>query len=221
MKTQLFKCLVGSRAHGLNDEDSDYDYRGVFIVPTSEILSLGSNAKTTSWIEGEVDDTQWELGHFLHLATKCNPTILEAFTAPIENKEHVEHDGILVRGLFDYVWNSKGVLDAFCGYAHNQQKKFLDDKDQRQWKYAGAYIRVLWQGYMLLNTGKMIVDLRGSEIHGTLLEIRKGGVNKGDVINIAEYWKKMIQKAYEANPSKKTNLEAVNHMLLTLRRNYW
>jgi predicted nucleotidyltransferase len=31
---QILKVLVGSRAHDLYTEDSDYDYRGVFIYPT-------------------------------------------------------------------------------------------------------------------------------------------------------------------------------------------
>jgi predicted nucleotidyltransferase len=35
---------------------SDMDIRGVFVVPTSEILSLGYKEKSTSWIEGEKED---------------------------------------------------------------------------------------------------------------------------------------------------------------------
>ena len=89
---QILKALVGSRAHGLAGPDSDADYRGVFVTPTSDLLRIGQRQSDTRWVEGEkaadigtakVDDTAWELGHFLSLATHCNPTILEVFAAPV------------------------------------------------------------------------------------------------------------------------------------------
>lgn len=82
-KYEILKVLVGSHAHGLATPESDYDYRGVYVIPTKDILSLGFNYKGSHWIEGETEDnTSYEIGHFLHLATKCNPTILEVFKAP-------------------------------------------------------------------------------------------------------------------------------------------
>lgn len=33
---QVLKVLVGSRAHGLHNQDSDFDYRGVYVAPTSD-----------------------------------------------------------------------------------------------------------------------------------------------------------------------------------------
>jgi predicted nucleotidyltransferase len=71
--TTLLKVLVGSRAHKLHTETSDYDYRGVFVVPTEDFLKIGiAKPQQTSWIEGDIDDTSWEIGKFLFLATKCN-----------------------------------------------------------------------------------------------------------------------------------------------------
>lgn len=37
----LLKGVVGSTAYGLNHENSDVDYMGVFAAPTSEVLGLG------------------------------------------------------------------------------------------------------------------------------------------------------------------------------------
>ncbi len=59
--TTILKVVVGSQAHGLATPESDFDYRGVFVVPTAEILSLNGTTKTTNWIEGKDDDTSWEL----------------------------------------------------------------------------------------------------------------------------------------------------------------
>ncbi|MBI2020193.1 nucleotidyltransferase domain-containing protein [Candidatus Daviesbacteria bacterium] len=40
MQTLILKVLVGSKAHGLANKDSDTDYRGVFVESTSEILAM-------------------------------------------------------------------------------------------------------------------------------------------------------------------------------------
>ena len=109
-KEIILKVLVGSRAYGLADENSDYDYRAVYVLPTSKILSLEYRYKGNDWIEGDEDNTAYEIGHFLKLAVNCNPSILEIFKAPVA---YAMEDGVKLRELFPYVWNPKGVFDAF------------------------------------------------------------------------------------------------------------
>ena len=221
MKT-ILRVLVGSRAHGLHDESSDYDYRGVFVEPTSEILKLGSRTRTTSWIEhgdtGLTDDTAWEVAHFLHLATKCNPSILEVFAAPVIEANHWGRE---LQELLPYVWNPKAVRDAFIGYGLNQRKKMLEDKDTRPAKYAYSYIRVLASGMSLLTTGAVLVDMRGHEVFETLQRFKTwDGVSKGEVIDVAERWQQRIGEA-AADCQHVPDLDYVNDYLLRLRQEYW
>src|SRR5258706_2511298 len=126
-RIEILKVVVGSVAHGLANEKSDTDYRGIFVIPTSDLLRIGPHIDQTNWIEGKVDDTSWELGKFLFLATKCNPTILETFLSPIvrlaNNYQKIGDD---IRALFPYIWNSDGVKNAFIGYGLNQRRKFFD-----------------------------------------------------------------------------------------------
>jgi predicted nucleotidyltransferase len=77
--TVLTEVLVGSRLHGLANEQSDYDYRGIYIYPLSEKLSPFKTLKNTSWIEGDQDNTSYELASFCKEATHGNATILEVF----------------------------------------------------------------------------------------------------------------------------------------------
>ncbi len=231
MDRHLFKCLVGSRAHGLNDPDSDYDYRGVFVVPTAEILRIGAKPKATHRTEGEADDASWEVGHFLRLAAKCNPTVLEAFCAPrahsMENAAGSVDQGARIwgdrlRGLFPKVWNARGVYDAFRGYSMDQRKKFLEGRDGRPRKFATAWVRTLWQGCVLLRTGQLPVSLeKFPAMRRRLLSIRRGELSEGELIAAAEYWESEITRSYEANPSKATDLEAVNGLLLEIRKEFW
>lgn len=214
----ILKVLVGSQAHGLATPESDFDYRGVFVVPTTEILSLGKTKQQTSWIEGKDDDTSWELGHFLHLATKCNPTILETFISPIVE---TTEDGDALRELFNDVWNSADVANAFIGYGLNQRKKFLDEKDGRPNKFAAAYIRSLYNGWELLSTGTFNVRIADTPIGETVRRFKMGEYEIGEVIDICVKLEKKVRAAYEANPDKKTDVEKINAFLLDMRQKHW
>lgn len=220
MNTNILKVLVGSRAHGLAKPESDFDYRGVFVTPTSDLLKLGGQKnRTTNWIEGEVDDTAWEIGHFLHLATKCNPTILEAFLAPVVGE--VSEEGQALRALFHRVWNSADVMNAFIGYGLNQRKKFLENKDGRACKYAAAYLRSLYNAHELLTTGTFTVEIALTPIGEKVRDYKEGRLEVGEVISTCFIWERSVREAYAMNPDKKTDLEAVNKFLLDIRLKHW
>lgn len=224
MNKIILKTIVGSQAHGLATKDSDYDYRGVFVVPTVELLKLGNTTRTTSWIEGDNDNTSWEIGHFLNMATHCNPTVIETFLAPLAETDINAKETIIgeqLRELFPHVWNSTGVKDAFIGYGINQRKKFFDKKDERAPKYAAAYLRVLYNAYELLSTGIFSVDLTETPIYKTVRKFKNGDYTPGEVINECFKWETEVLRAYKANPNKETNVEPINEFLLKVRREYW
>ena len=229
-KTIILKVIVGSQAHGLATPESDFDYRGVFVVPTREILSLGNTKMNTNWNEGKEDDTSWELGHFLNLATHCNPTILETFLAPMvknldKKTQEIEYwdtnYGIELRNLFPYVWNSIDVKNAFIGYGLNQRKKFLEDKDKRAPKYAAAYLRTLYNAYELLNTGTFTVKIADTEIGETVRRFKNGEYTIGEVIQICTDWKEKVDFAFDHNPEHKAEPKPVNDFLLKARKKFW
>lgn len=227
---EILKVLVGSQAHGLAGPDSDYDYRAVFVQPTSEILKLGGTVKNTNWIEGKEDNTSWEIGHFLNMAVHCNPTILEVFLAPVMASDYdpiqpAPHRlGTELRTLFPHVWSSKGVMDAFIGYGHNQQKKFLDNKDGRASKYAVAYLRTLIHGFQLLSTGtftERVVECDFPYLVAKLKDWKAGKWEIGEVMQTCSDMRKSVEYAYSQNPNKKTNLEPINEFLLKVRKENW
>ena len=222
-KKIILKVIVGSQAHGLANKDSDYDYRGVFAVPTSEILSLGANIKTTQWIEGNQDDTSWELGKFLFMATKCNPTVIETFLAPDDPRHKIYSLELReeLRGLFPHVWNSRGVKDAFIGYGLNQRKKFFKNQDDRAPKYAAAYLRVLYNAWELLSTGTFSIDLTDTPIFEDVKRFKAGDYEIGEVIQACFEWETKVLKAHKANPNKETNTEPINEFLLRVRKRLW
>lgn len=227
---QILKVIVGSRAHGLANADSDTDFRGVFITPTKELLKLGGTTQQTSWIEGKEDDTSWELGKFLLMATKCNPTILEVFMAP---RTSISDDGVWTTespdnswgdrliALFPHVWNSTDAFNAFRGYGKNQQKKFLDNKDVRPHKYAVAYLRTLYNAVQLLETGTFSLDTSDTPIYETLRRWKNKDYTVGEVMQVTHDWDKKVIDAYEKCEKKETNMEPINGFLLEMRQRFW
>ena len=216
---QILKVVVGSRAHGLANENSDYDYRGVYIQPTSELLKINPKIVDTNWVENEKEDsTAWEIGKFMFLATKCNPTILEVFCAPLIE---ATDEGVELRKQFSRVWNSKYVRDAFIGYGLNQRKKFLDNKDQRPHKYATAYLRSLIQAYELLAFGVLRVDFTDHEMFETLKNFKAGNYEVGEVIQHTWNWENKVREAYEHNQDKQTDFAQLNTFLLKIRKRTW
>lgn len=218
----ILKVLVGSRAHNLHTEDSDFDYRGVFIVPTTDILALGRNMKNTNWVEGKVDATSWELGHFLDMATHCNPNILDVFEGePIDD---AASEGRRLQELWPAVISRRRILDAYLGYSHNQFKKMMDQEavdTPRVWKFGVTYIRSLLNGIDILETGTFSLEV-DDEWHPSLQAIREGHVSRGVIVDMAVRLQKKIHEAYGRSIIPEApDLERVNAYLLEMRKKHW
>jgi uncharacterized protein len=216
-KTEILKVIVGSKAHGLADANSDTDYRSVYVLPTADILSLGYKYKGNDWTEGEVDNTAYELGHFLHLALQCNPSILEVMVAePVM----FNRAGIQLRDLFPYVWTPKRAYDAFTGYSLNQRKKLLDKKDNRANKWACAYVRTLHNLIDLLKTGTFSLKVEDRNRYVLLKQLRAGDFQVGRVIDIAEG---LMEEAAGLllTASNTQDVDKVNEFLISTRKEYW
>jgi len=151
MKT-ILSVVVGSRLHGLYTTKSDYDIRGIFIHPIKDIISPFKNPKNTSWIEGDVDNTAYELRDFCKLATVGNATILEILWSNMI-RENTPLGENLQKNRIKFL-DSQRIYDAHRGYAHNQYNKMnLFEPDERTPKFAVAYVRVLQQAKQLLEEG--------------------------------------------------------------------
>lgn len=226
MTEMLLKTICGSKAHGLDTPASDTDYHGVFVVPTAEILALGQRTLQTSWQEGTEDDVSWEIGHFLNLATHCNPTILETFRAPVTQ---ITPEGIELRCLFDFIWEPTRVRDAFVGYGLNQRKKFLDSHEDaaRLPKYAVAYLRTLYMAEHLLLTGNLVVDMTSTPVFDRLKTWKSWNptdVNFGEVISVTKAYERRVNDAYDWHMryvTQKPDLDKINAFLLKVRKEHW
>ena len=212
----ILKVLVGSHAHGLATQDSDRDYRSVYVLPTEDMFKLGFKQPGTQWTKGREDETSWEVYPFLMLAIQGHPLILETFLAPIEQADAWGHR---LRALFPDVWSSSKAFESFVNYANNQRQKFLEKKDGRPEKYATAYLRVLQNLCELLETGTFAIQIIDSALGKKLLSIKRGEYRTGEIIEEGE---KLLGKAnrLRAITSHQENPARINSFLIDLRRNF-
>lgn len=176
MQKQIAKVLVGSRLHGLHTDSSDFDYRGIHMHSLHDKLSPFKTLKNTTWIEGDEDNTSYELADFCKQAVHGNATILEVFfsdkvieTSPIHKE---------LRENWKKFMDSKRFVAASRGYAHNQWNKFYNFEDvggngqHRTAKFAVAFLRVMWQCEQFLLKGEFKCNLEDSDLYPLLKKIK-------------------------------------------------
>ena len=231
-QTVVLRTLAGSRAYNLHTEDSDHDYHEVAVVPTADMLRTGAVKpdKLLHWDESDDNDCQrWEIGHFLRLALRCNPTILETFAAPITVGGDTRV-GLEMRGLLPHVLSQKAVRKAFLGYATNQRAKLFKKPDDptlaklgdRALKFAQQYLRVLMTGERLLRTGELVIDMQKINCAGFLKGIKEGDYTLGYLIDRAVDWECEFFRAYDKRMlPEEPDVAAVDDFLLKVRREYW
>jgi len=210
----ILKVLVGSQAHGLAGPESDADYRSVFVIRTEEMFRIGFKQQGTRMEKGQADETSWEIGLFLSLATEGHPLILETFLAPVIT---VDKWGTELRSLLPAVWTPRIAHTAFVVYALNQRKKFLEKKDARPAKYAAAYLRVLYNLCELLQTGTFTIRIGETPIGPTIARIKDGTIRTGEVIDLGEEWILEASRCV-ANCRHLPDLDRVNEFLVRLRK---
>jgi predicted nucleotidyltransferase len=166
----IYRCVVGSRAFGLDDEDSDTDLRGVYLPPADLQWSLYGVPEQLE--REETQEAYWELQKFLVLALKGNPNILECLYTPlVEFATPLAEELLAMRGAF----LSRLVYQTYNGYVMSQFKRMQGDlrnHGQVKPKHVMHLIRLLLSGIHVLREGVVRVDV--GEHRDRLLAIKRG-----------------------------------------------
>jgi uncharacterized protein len=159
----LLSGVVGSTAYGLATPDSDVDRLGVFAAPTAVFHGLHRPEET--YTTTHPDATFHEAGKWLRLALGGNPTVMELVW--LDQYEATTPLGEELVGIRSSLLSAKRVRDAYCGYATQQFRKleargdgsFSADTRKRTEKHARHLWRLLYQGSVLHQTGRLVVRL--------------------------------------------------------------
>ncbi len=211
----IYRCIVGSRAYGLEENSSDVDRRGIYLPPADLQWSLLGVPEQLE--RQETQECYWELEKFLRLALRANPNVLECFYTPlVEETSPLATELLAMRDCF----LTKQVYQTYNGYVMSQFKKLgqdLRNKGAIRWKHAMHLVRLLLSGITILRERAVPVRLGQHRDH--LLAIRRGEVSWQEV----NTWRKELHREFDEVWAKTTlpehpDYDRVNAFLVIARR---
>lgn len=215
MDCVIFRCIVGSRAYGLDHDASDIDRRGIYLAPAEQHWSLYGVPEQLEC--HKTQECYWELQKFLTLALKANPNVLECLYTPlVEHAAPSAGELLAMREAF----LSKLIYQTYNGYVFSQFKKLeaqLRNHGWIKWKHAMHLIRLLLAGITALRDG--VVSVSVVEFRDRLLAIRDGAAPWVEV----DAWRLELHREFDAAYAStrlpdRPNYEEVNAFLIRARR---
>ena len=212
----IYRCVMGSRAYGLDEEGSDTDRRGIYLPPAELQWSLYGVPEQLE--NDETEEVYWELQKFVTLALKANPNILECLYSPI-----VEHAAPVAEELLDMreAFLSRLVYQTYNGYVLSQFKRIAqhrrNNEGEIKWKHPMHLIRLLIAGIRTLREGAVPVAVE--EYREELLAIRRGEMPWNEVDSWRLRLHEEFDRAYqETSLPERPDYDRANAFLIRARR---
>lgn len=211
----LYRCVVGSRAYGLETDASDTDRRGIYLAPADLQWSLFGAPE--QFEDNGTQSCYWEMQKFLIMALKANPNILECLYSPlVEKVTPLGQELLTIRESF----LSQMIFQTFNGYAMSQFKKIEQDLRNAgvvRWKHAMHLLRLLLTGAASLREGR--VPVRVQAHRDQLLAVKRGELSWQEV----DAWRKDLHHDFtralrETQLPERPDYEAANRFLIRARR---
>ena len=127
----LYEYIRGSQAYGTNVASSDEDRGLIYIAPENKLLGLGFDYQEEI-LDEKGDTCCWEIGKFMKLLLKSNPTVLEALFIP-DDKVIYEHPLITEVKKYRDKFLTKQCFKPFGGYMISQIEKARGQNKKIHW----------------------------------------------------------------------------------------
>ncbi len=211
----IYRCVVGSRAFGLDVQDSDIDRRGIYLPPADLHWSLYGMPEQIE--NDENQECYWELQKFIVLALKANPNVLECLYTPlVEHTSPIAEELLASRSMF----LSKLVYQTYNGYVLSQFRKLEQDlrtRGELKWKHVMHLIRLLLSGVTIMQ--EQVVPVRVEKYREKFMSIRNGEIAWDEINNWRLDLHKQFDKAFETSSlPERPDYERANKLLIDARR---
>jgi len=155
----LFATVSGSHLYGFPSPDSDYDLRGVHILPLDKVVGLEEKQETIQVAEIrdglELDLVTHDIARFFYLLLQRNGYVLEQIYSPLIVYTTPEHEELkeIAKGCI-----TRHHAHHYLGFSGTQWKLFEKETPHRVKPLLYVY-RVLLTGIHLMQTGKVEANL--------------------------------------------------------------
>jgi uncharacterized protein len=216
----ILEGITGSKAYGLDTPTSDTDIKGIYVVPTENVLTMGYNFEKATKDHTDPDWSYHEVQKFMQLAMECNPTVLEMLF--LEDYTVTSEWGkLLIANRDAFLWDK--VAHSYGGYALSQARDlnrrgyYGNGRSNRKEKHTRHCFRLLYQGRQLLETGDLTVRVT-PEVRAELFAL--GESVPVDIV--ARFEEEYLEfKEIKTVLPNKPDKERINKMLLEIRRAYY
>jgi predicted nucleotidyltransferase len=155
----VFATISGAHLYGFPSADSDYDLRGVHLLPLAEVVGLTAGNETvekSGVYDGlEIDLVTHDARKFFTLLLRKNGYVLEQLLSPLVVHSTPEHEELkeLSQGCI-----TRHHAHHYLGFAATQWKLFQKDRPPKVKPLLYVY-RVLLTGIHLMQTGQIEANL--------------------------------------------------------------
>lgn len=155
----LFATISGAHLYGFPSPDSDYDLRGVHILPVKQIVGMETSDETievsTKDSEIELDLVTHDIKKFFKLMLRKNGYVLEQLYSPLIVQSCAEHDELKEIGKKCITRNHSY---HYFGFSDTQWRLIQKESPPRVKPLLYVY-RVLLTGINLMRTGIVEANL--------------------------------------------------------------
>ena len=154
----VFATVSGAHLYGFPSPDSDWDLRGVHVLPVQEVIGLEPLEETIELVHDEqieLDLVTHDIRKFITLMLRPNGYVLEQLLSPIivhSTQEHEELKSLTPACI------TRHHAHHYLGFAENQWKLFRKEKTP-QVKPLLYTFRVLLTGIHLMRSGQIEANL--------------------------------------------------------------
>lgn len=230
-----FATISGAHLYGFPSPDSDYDLRGVHLLPLEEVVGLDKGHETVQK-SGEVDGIELDLvthdaKKFFGLTLKKNGYVLEQVFSPLvvyTTPEHTELKAIAASCI------TRHHVHHYLGFALTQWKLFQKEDPPKVKPLLYVY-RVLLTGIHLMQTGVVEANLQilnetaklpfiDELIQRKLAGPEKSILPEADIAFHQSEFQRLVDNLKQASrdsqlPEQPAGKKALNDLLVRLRLN--
>lgn len=219
----IFAKVWGSHSHDTCVPESDWDFSGVYVVPTKKLLGIKKIVETVNNETGKPDYTFHEIGKFCDLLLKGNPGIVEMLWT-----DRMMQDSMDWQSLKGHRkrFLSKEVVLQYVGYAEGQLKRLRSGKclhtsgSSYNEKWAYHLMRLLTDAERIVRGGEPVVWKEGSE-RDYLMSIRTGKISQEEVESHAQQRLDTVRAILEGSTLPETgDADLLERWLVGLRLDY-
>lgn len=229
----LFVTVSGAHLYGFPSPDSDYDIRGVHVLPVAEVvgLDLGPETLEESKVRNklQLDLVTHDAKKFFSLLLKKNGYVLEQLYSPLVIHTTTVHEQLKAIALGCI---TRHHVHHYLGFAQTQWRIFANSQPLQVKPLLYVY-RVLLTGIHLMETGEVEANLLKLNenfqlqyidelVARKLSESEKSTLQEVDVSFHEREYQRLCLKLENASlasslPDYPSTREALNKLLLQLR----